>query len=60
MVGVVLAPCHHLIVAIIACFTVPVDDSDKLPLSMQSLKRFDIVGAALTISVIGLFSAGIR
>lgn len=50
----------YLLVGIIACFTVPADDSDKLPLSIESLKEFDIVGAALTVGGIGLFSAGIR
>jgi len=50
----------YLIVAIIACFTVPVDDSEKLPLSIESLKQFDILGAALTVGGIGLFAAGIR
>ena len=50
----------YLVVAIIACFTVPVDDSEKLPLSVKSLRQVDIVGAALTIGGIGLFTAGIR
>ncbi|KAM0800480.1 major facilitator superfamily domain-containing protein [Usnea florida] len=49
----------YLVVAIVACFTVPIDDSEKLPLSVESLKQFDIVGAALTIGGIGLFAAGI-
>lgn len=50
----------YLVVAIIACFTVPVDDSEKLPLSIKSLKQFDMIGAVLTIGGIGLFAAGIR
>jgi len=50
----------YLVVTIIACFMVPVDDSEKLPLSVQSLKQFDVVGAALTIGGIGLFSTGLR
>ena len=50
----------YLVVAIIACFTVPVDDSEKLPMSVEVLKQFDIVGAALTIGGFGLFAAGIR
>ncbi|KAK3935976.1 aminotriazole resistance [Diplogelasinospora grovesii] len=49
----------YLIVAIIACFTVPVDDSEKLPLTKESLKQFDIVGAMLIVSGIGLSTAGI-
>ena len=50
----------YLVVTIIACFIVPVDDSKKLPLSVQSLKQFDVVGAVLTIGGIGLFSTGLR
>ena len=50
----------YLVVAIIACFTVPVDDSERLPLSVDLLKQFDVIGAALTIGGIGLFAAGIR
>jgi MFS family permease len=50
----------YLVVAIIACFTVPVDDSEKLPLSLESLKQFDVVGTVLTIGGIGLFTTGIR
>ena len=50
----------YLVVAIIACSIVPVDDSEKLPLSVQSLKQFDVIGAALTIGGIGLFSTGLR
>ncbi|KAI9705181.1 MAG: hypothetical protein M1820_005328 [Bogoriella megaspora] len=49
----------YLAVAGIACFTVPPDDSEKLPLSLESLKQFDVVGAALTVAGIGLFTAGI-
>jgi MFS family permease len=50
----------YLVVAIVACFTVPIDDSEKLPLTRESLKQFDIIGALLTIGGIGLFTAGIR
>ena len=50
----------YLVVAIIACFTVPLDDSEKIPLSKDLLKQFDFVGAALTIGGIGLFAASIR
>ncbi|KAK3386464.1 aminotriazole resistance protein [Podospora didyma] len=49
----------YLVVAIVACFTVPVDVSEKLPLTRESLKQFDVVGALLTIGGIGLFTAGI-
>ena len=50
----------YLVVTIIACFIVPVDDSEKLPLSIKSLKQFDVIGAALTIGGIGLLSTGFR
>jgi MFS family permease len=50
----------YLIVAIIAGFTVPVDDSDKLPLTVDSFKQFDVIGAALIIGGIGLFSTALR
>ncbi|KAK8011677.1 hypothetical protein PG990_010642 [Apiospora arundinis] len=46
-------------VAIIACFTVPADDSDKLPFTRESLRQFDFVGVILAICGIGLFTAGI-
>ena len=50
----------YLVVAIIAYLAVPADDSEKLPLSLETLKQFDIVGAALMIGGIGLFTAGVR
>ncbi|RYO60401.1 hypothetical protein AA0116_g5770 [Alternaria tenuissima] len=49
----------YLVVAIIAGFTVPVDDSDKLPLTVDSFKQFDVIGAALIIGGIGLFSTAL-
>ncbi|RYP06342.1 hypothetical protein DL764_003219 [Monosporascus ibericus] len=49
----------YLVVAIIACFTVPIDDSEKLPLTMESLKQFDYIGVVLTVTGIGVFTAGI-
>ncbi|CAI6332994.1 unnamed protein product [Periconia digitata] len=49
----------YLIVTIIACFTVPADDTEKLPLTWSSLKQFDIGGTILTIGGIGLFTGGI-
>ncbi|PVI02979.1 major facilitator superfamily MFS-1, partial [Periconia macrospinosa] len=49
----------YLIVTVIASFTVPVDDTDKMPLTWASLKQFDILGTALTIGGIGLFTGGI-
>ncbi|KAK7981355.1 hypothetical protein PG988_003593 [Apiospora saccharicola] len=47
-------------VAVIACFTVPPDDSEKLPFNLESLKQFDFVGVTLAICGIGLLTAGIR
>ncbi|KAK8127207.1 hypothetical protein PG984_008315 [Apiospora sp. TS-2023a] len=47
-------------VAVVACFTVPPDDSEKLPFNMDSLKQFDFVGVTLAICGIGLLTAGIR
>ncbi|KAF2475997.1 putative transporter [Lindgomyces ingoldianus] len=49
----------YFVVAIVACFIVPVDDSEKLPLSIQTMKKFDVVGATLTIGGIGLLSFGL-
>ncbi|RYP39042.1 hypothetical protein DL767_002369 [Monosporascus sp. MG133] len=49
----------YLVVGVIACLTVPVDDSEKLPLTMESLKQFDYIGTMLTVTGIGLFTAGI-
>lgn len=60
MAGVFLLAIIYLLVAIITCFTVPVDDSERLPFPVDLLKRFDVVGAALTIGGIGLYAAGIR
>lgn len=47
-------------VAVIACFTVPPDDSEKLPFNRESLRQFDFVGVVLAVCGIGLFTAGIR
>ncbi|KAF9876104.1 aminotriazole resistance [Colletotrichum karsti] len=49
----------YFVVTILACFTVPADETKKLPLSFQSLKQFDVVGAVLAIVGIGLFSTGL-
>lgn len=45
---------------VIAYYIVPTDDEEKLPLTMESLKQFDAVGAVLTIGGIALFSTAIR
>lgn len=49
----------YLVTAIAACFTVPADTKPKLPLSRETLKRFDLVGACLTISGIGMFTCAL-
>ena len=49
----------YIIVAITTYFIVPADESEKLPLKFESLKQFDIVGAALTIGGIALFSTAV-
>ncbi|KAK7928328.1 aminotriazole resistance protein [Apiospora marii] len=46
-------------VAVVACFTVPPDDSEKLPFNVESLRQFDFVGVTLAICGIGLLTAGI-
>lgn len=50
----------YLVVAIAAWFTVPYDDSEKMPFNKESLKQFDFVGVILIVCGIGLFTAGIR
>ncbi|KAM7183105.1 aminotriazole resistance protein [Rhypophila sp. PSN 637] len=49
----------YLVVALIACFVAPSDDSEKLPLNKTSLKQFDYMGVLLTVGGIGMFTAGI-
>lgn len=44
---------------IIGQFTVPKDWTDKKPLTLQTVKHFDIVGTLLTVGGIGMFSAAI-
>ncbi|KAF2722070.1 major facilitator superfamily transporter [Polychaeton citri CBS 116435] len=43
----------------IGIFSVPGDFEKKEPFSLETLKRFDLVGVALTIAGIGLFSAAL-
>ena len=44
---------------IIGWFTVPKDFTDKEPLNVETLKRFDVLGTLLTIAGIGMFSAAL-
>jgi MFS family permease len=50
----------YSIVALTACFIVPMENNEKLELSIELLKKLDMVGVALTVGGIGLFTAGIR
>jgi MFS family permease len=45
---------------VIALVVVPSDRADKEPLSIEALKRFDVVGTALTIAGVGMFSSSLR
>ncbi|KAL1622997.1 hypothetical protein SLS56_008474 [Neofusicoccum ribis] len=49
----------YVIIVGIALFSVPVDHTQKEKLSVQGLKKFDIVGTILTIAGIGLFSGAL-
>lgn len=44
---------------IIAGFATPVDDSEKMPWRLSTLKRFDFIGTLLTISGVALLSAAL-
>lgn len=43
----------------IAIFSVPKDFTDKEPFTWETLKKFDVVGTALTVAGIGMFSAAL-
>ena len=49
----------YLAFTILGFFTIPKDWADKEPLNWESIKRFDVLGTLLTVSGIGMFSAGI-
>ncbi|KAF2755648.1 aminotriazole resistance protein [Pseudovirgaria hyperparasitica] len=49
----------YLVFSVIAVFTVPTDNTSKLPFTVESLKKFDVVGTALTVGGIGLFSTAL-
>lgn len=44
---------------VIGFFTIPKDFADKEPLNWTAVKRFDLLGTALTIGGIGMFSAAL-
>ena len=48
-----------LVFTIIGFFTIPKDWTDKEPLNWTAVKRFDLLGTALTIGGIGMFSAAL-
>ncbi|GMG31426.1 unnamed protein product [Aspergillus oryzae var. brunneus] len=50
----------YVVIVAIALFTVPVDNTPTEKISMEAVKRFDVVGTILTIAGIGLFSAALR
>lgn len=50
----------YVVVVVVAVFSVPVDHSPKTEISVQAIKRFDIVGTLLTIAGIGMFSGALR
>lgn len=49
----------YLVFSTIAIWTVPKDFTAKQPLTLETLKRFDLVGTALTIGGIGMFCAAL-
>ena len=48
-----------LVTAIVAVFTMPADRSKKLPFNRQTLLRFDLGGAALTVCGVGMFTSAL-
>ncbi|GMF71651.1 unnamed protein product [Aspergillus oryzae] len=50
----------YVVIVAIALLTVPVDNTPTEKISMEAVKRFDVVGTILTIAGIGLFSAALR
>ena len=49
----------YLVFSILACFTVPADTTEKLSLNKETMKRFDFIGAILTIASIGMFTCAL-
>ncbi|KAF2084390.1 putative transporter [Saccharata proteae CBS 121410] len=49
----------YVLFTAIAVISMPVDHAEKLPLTLQSWKRFDLVGTGLTIAGIGMFSSAL-
>ncbi|PYH40862.1 putative transporter [Aspergillus saccharolyticus JOP 1030-1] len=49
----------YVVVVALALFSVPVDPSPTTALSVQAVKKFDVVGTILTIAGIGMFSGAL-
>lgn len=47
------------LVLIVSFWALPPDQSAKVPLNLETLKKFDVVGMLLTVSGIGMFSAAL-
>lgn len=50
----------YVVIVAIALFSVPVDHTQKETMSMQAVKKFDVVGTILTVAGIGMFSGALR
>ena len=49
----------YIVASIVAYFSTPPDNSDKLPLTRQTFQKFDVVGTLLTIAGVGLFTCAL-
>ncbi|KAF4536093.1 Aminotriazole resistance protein [Lasiodiplodia theobromae] len=49
----------YVVIVAIALFSVPVDHTQKETMSLQAVKKFDIVGTILTVAGIGMFSGAL-
>jgi MFS family permease len=50
----------YIVFTVIAFFIVPGDTAEKERLTLEAVKKFDILGTALTIAGTGMFSAALR
>lgn len=50
----------YLVVSVVAVFTVPKDQAQKVKLNSDTIKRLDLVGTGMTILGIGMFCAALR
>ena len=49
----------YFLVTVLAIFSVPVDQTEKKPWNLETLKHFDMPGASLVVSGLGLFTCGL-